>query len=186
MVKLTAVKARPAYKIALEYDDCVKGEADLSHLVGKGVFTAWSDPGVFEAVTVGEHGEIRWTAALEICADAMYLEITGKIAEDLFPNLKAPADARAQPLLRHRYQDVLQRPQSSPLSCRNRSCTIVAKRQVNWTYPRSSSHEAMAAKVLGQDDPSPRSLHDCVGSRDWLCVNFPETTATSNSDWERL
>ena len=93
MVKLNAVTARAGYKLYFEYDDGVKGEADLSHLAGKGVFAAWKDPAVFEAVTVGTHGEIRWTEELEVCADAMYLEITGKDAEDLFPNLKAPADS---------------------------------------------------------------------------------------------
>lgn len=93
MVKLNAVTALAGYKLYLEYDDGVKGEADLSHLAGKGIFTAWNDPAVFEAVTVGAHGEIRWTEELEFCADSMYLEITGKRAEDLFPNLKASAHA---------------------------------------------------------------------------------------------
>ena len=93
MVKLNAVTARAGYKLYLEYDDGVKGEADLSHLAGKGVFVALNDPAVFEAVTVGTHGQIRWTENLEVCADAMYLKLTGKGAEDLFPNLKASADA---------------------------------------------------------------------------------------------
>ncbi|MDA1051061.1 MAG: DUF2442 domain-containing protein [Planctomycetota bacterium] len=93
MTKLNAVTALAGYKLYLEYDDGVKGEADLSHLAGKGVFAAWNDLAVFQAVTVGAHGEIRWTEDLEFCADAMYLEITGKCAEDLFPNLKAPAHA---------------------------------------------------------------------------------------------
>ncbi len=93
MLKLIAVTARADYKLYFEYDDGVKGEADLSHLVGKGVLGAWNDPTVFEAVTVGKHGEIRWTKDLELCADAIYLQITGKSAEDLFPSLKAPADA---------------------------------------------------------------------------------------------
>jgi hypothetical protein len=93
MVKLTAVTARPGYKLYLQYDDGVSGEADLSHLAGKGVFAAWNDPNVFEAVTLGAHGEIRWTDELEICAHAMYLTITGKDTEEVFPNLKVPADA---------------------------------------------------------------------------------------------
>lgn len=59
----------------------------------KGVFAAWNDPAVFEAVTVGTHGEIRWTDELEIGADAMYLTIAGKDTQELFPNLKVPADA---------------------------------------------------------------------------------------------
>jgi len=93
MVKLNAVQARAGYKLHLEYNDGVTGEIDLSHLAGKGVFVAWNDPTVFDAVAVGTCGEIRWTEDLEICADAMYLGITGKGAEDLFPNLRAYADA---------------------------------------------------------------------------------------------
>ena len=93
MVKLNTVTALAGYKLYLEYDDGVKGEADLSHLAGKGVFAAWNDPAIFEAVTVGTHGEIRWTKDLELCADSMYLEITGKCPEDLFPILKPAAHA---------------------------------------------------------------------------------------------
>ena len=93
MAKLRAVAARPGYKLYLVYDDGVEGEVELSHLAGKGVFVAWNDPAVFEAVTVGTHGEIRWTEGLDVCGDAVYLEITGSSVEDLFPRLKMPADA---------------------------------------------------------------------------------------------
>ncbi len=93
MVKLINVTPKAEYKLQLEYDDGVSGEADLSDLVGKGVFAAWGDATVFETVTIGKHGELRWTDDLELCGDALYLQITGKSAEELFPNLKAPADA---------------------------------------------------------------------------------------------
>jgi hypothetical protein len=93
MAKLIHVTPRPGYKLYLEYDDGVTGEVDLSHLVGNGVFAAWNDPTVFETVTVGKHGEMRWTKDLELCGDAMYLQLTGKCAAELFPNLKAAADA---------------------------------------------------------------------------------------------
>ena len=93
MVKLISVTPRAGYNLYLEYDDGVTGEADLSHLVGEGVFAAWTDLDAFESVTVGKHGELRWTKDFELGADAMYLQITGKCAEDIFPNLKAPADA---------------------------------------------------------------------------------------------
>jgi len=93
MVKLIGVTPRTGHHLYLEYDDGVTGEVDLSPLVGKGVFAAWNDPAVFKAVAVGKHGEIRWTNDLELCADAMYLQITGKSPEDIFPNLKASADA---------------------------------------------------------------------------------------------
>ena len=93
MVKLIDVTATTGYKLQLEYDDGVIGEADLSHLVGKGIFGAWNDLSSFQAVAVGKHGEIRWTDTIELCADAMYLQITNKSPEELFPKLRAPADA---------------------------------------------------------------------------------------------
>lgn len=93
MAKVVHVTPQAGYKLRLEYDDGVVGEADLSHLVGKGVFSSWNDPAEFETVTVGKHGQIRWTDDIEICADATYLQVTGRSAGDLFPNLKAAADA---------------------------------------------------------------------------------------------
>ncbi len=93
MVKVVSVTPRDQYKLYVQYDDGVAGEVDLSHLVGKGVFAAWNDRAFFEAVTVGQHGEIKWGDDIDLCPDAIYLQLTGKSAEDLFPNLKAPADA---------------------------------------------------------------------------------------------
>jgi hypothetical protein len=93
MLKPVAVTALPEYRLRVEYADGVKGTVDLSHLVGDGVFAAWNDPAVFEAVAIGEHGELRWSDDVELCPDAMYLVITGKPAEDIFPTLRAPADA---------------------------------------------------------------------------------------------
>ncbi len=93
MLKPVAVATLPGYKLRVEYTDGVTGEVDLSHLVGKGVFAAWNDPTAFAAVTIGDHGELRWSDEIDLCSDAIYLKITGKSAEDIFPILKAPADA---------------------------------------------------------------------------------------------
>jgi len=93
MLKIVAVSALPRYKLHIEYADGVQGEVDLSHLVGKGVFAAWKDPAVFEAVTIGDQGELMWSNDIDLCSDALYLEISGKLAEDLFPDLKVSADA---------------------------------------------------------------------------------------------
>ena len=46
----------------------------------------------FAAVTVGKHGELHWTDELELCADALYLQISGKSVDDLFPSLRVSAD----------------------------------------------------------------------------------------------
>lgn len=94
MVKLVDVKPLPGYRLRLQYADGIGGEVDLSGLVGKGVFRLWDDPCAFEAVSIGSSGEIRWSDEVDLCADALYMEITGKSPEEVFPNLrKARVDA---------------------------------------------------------------------------------------------
>lgn len=88
MFKPIAVKALPAFKLWLRYPDGVEGEVDLSHLAGRGIFKIWDDYVVFERVDIGEHGEITWTAEVGLCPDALYLKLTGKRPEEVFPNLK--------------------------------------------------------------------------------------------------
>ena len=94
MLKPVDVKPLPGHKIWLKYADGVEGEVDLSGLVGKGVFCLWDDPNAFETVSIGESGQIRWGDQVDLCADALYMQLTGKSPEDVFPNLKkAGADA---------------------------------------------------------------------------------------------
>ena len=75
-----AVEARKEYRIWLRYDDGVEGEVDLSDLVGRGVFEAWLKPGFFEKVHLSERRTIAWNEDLEVCPDALYLEITGRVS----------------------------------------------------------------------------------------------------------
>lgn len=89
MPKPVAVKPLPNFRIWLQYDDGVEGQVDLSDLAGRGVFSAWNDPAFFEAVRLGSHGAIEWGAELDLCPDALYLQLTGKSPEDLFPALNA-------------------------------------------------------------------------------------------------
>ncbi len=70
------VKPLPGYRLQSRYADGVAGEADLSHLVGKGVFALWNDPKAFENVSIGASGEIQWSDDVDICADSLYWEIT--------------------------------------------------------------------------------------------------------------
>ncbi len=65
-----------------------RGWSDLSNLVGKGVFKLWNDYSVFEKVYIGSHGEIAWSDKIDLCPDAIYLKITGKTPEQIFPNLQ--------------------------------------------------------------------------------------------------
>ena len=93
MFKPVAVKPLSGYKLHVRYDDGIEGEVDLSHLAGKGVFALWNDPGAFERVSIGPGGAICWNDEVDLCPDALYLEITGKSPEDMFPSVKARVDA---------------------------------------------------------------------------------------------
>ena len=82
------VEAGTGYHLYLEFADGAKGEVDLSRLAGKGVFTVWNDYHFFENVRIGDHREIKWDNEIELCPDSLYLELTHKSPEDLFPQLQ--------------------------------------------------------------------------------------------------
>jgi hypothetical protein len=85
------VRARADYRIWLRYSDGLEGIADLSEFAGKGVFKAWEANGAFEKVHLGPAGEVRWSEEIDLCPDALYLKISGKTPEELFPRLRAVA-----------------------------------------------------------------------------------------------
>jgi hypothetical protein len=87
MYRPVEVTARPQFKLFVRYADGVEGEIELGHLAGQGVFAIWMQPGVFEQVSIGRSGEIKWNDAVDICPDAVYLQLTGKSPQDVFPAL---------------------------------------------------------------------------------------------------
>jgi hypothetical protein len=88
------VKQRTGYRIWLRYADGVEGELDLSHLAGRGVFETWAEPGVFDGVHIDRSGAIAWPGDLDLCPDALYLRLTGKTADEVFPQARTtPVDA---------------------------------------------------------------------------------------------
>jgi len=91
MNRITSFKVLDNYRIWLRFDDGVEGVADLSGLVGKGVFAAWRDYEFFRRAYVADYGSLTWPGELDLCPDALWLQITGKQPEDLFPNLKTLA-----------------------------------------------------------------------------------------------
>ena len=78
MIRPTAVEPREGFRIWLHYSDGTSGELDLSHLAGRGVFAAWDEPGCFERVHIAPHRAIAWSDALELCPDALYMDLTGR------------------------------------------------------------------------------------------------------------
>ncbi|MDE2816330.1 MAG: DUF2442 domain-containing protein [Chloroflexota bacterium] len=87
MVRPTAVEPRGKYRIWIQYLDGVAGEIDLSHLAGRGVFEAWYKRACFETVRITPDGEIAWGKDLELCPDALYLQLTGKSVSEAMPSV---------------------------------------------------------------------------------------------------
>jgi hypothetical protein len=94
MFKPIHVTPLPGHRLHIRYADGVEGDVDLSHLAGKGVFSIWNQPGVFESVSIGPSGEVRWSDEVDLCPDALYMQISGKSPEDVFPSLNR-ADVNA-------------------------------------------------------------------------------------------
>jgi len=88
MHRITAVKVLTGYRLELTFDDGVIGAVDLSDLVGKGVFAGWLDRKAFETVRIGSAGELVWDDQVDLCPDALYLEVTGKNPEEVFEGLR--------------------------------------------------------------------------------------------------
>lgn len=88
MLRIVKVKTLPDYVLWLKYSDGTEGKADVSNLAGKGVFSRWKDYREFKKVTIGSSGELIWGDDLDLCPDSLYMKITGKKPEEVFPGLK--------------------------------------------------------------------------------------------------
>ena len=89
MKEITSVEVLPNHKLRLRYNDGVEGVADLSNELGKELFRPWNDLQFFAGVKIGRRGRaLIWSNEIDLCADALWLEITGKQPEELFPSLK--------------------------------------------------------------------------------------------------
>lgn len=92
--RLLKVAPLSGFRLAVQYSDGTAGTVDLSDLADRGVFAAWREPGVFDAVSIGANGQLKWSDAIELCGDAVYMRLTGKSPEEVFPALNsANADA---------------------------------------------------------------------------------------------
>ena len=92
MVRPTDVTALGDYRIWIRYSDGSAGEVDLAHLAGRGVFSAWDDRRYFEDVHLGPAGAIAWGEDIELCPDALYIQVTGKPLEELMPGITLQAE----------------------------------------------------------------------------------------------
>ena len=88
MLTPVEVKALDNYRLWVKYSDGVEGIVDLSNFAGEGVFALWNDYQEFQKVYIGPGGEIAWSDQIDMCPDAIYLQIMGQNPEDLFPKLR--------------------------------------------------------------------------------------------------
>ncbi len=89
MANVISIQPLLDFKLRLAYDDGIEGVADLSHLTGRGIFSIWNEPGVFEQAYIGQSGQIAWSDEIDLCPDALYLKITGKTSAEFSNNFKS-------------------------------------------------------------------------------------------------
>jgi hypothetical protein len=88
-MKIVRAKPLPDYRLELHFDNGESGVVGLSSFVGRGVFVAWEQPGAFEQVSVSSEGAVEWPGGLDLCPDALYLQMSGKKVEEVFPVLQS-------------------------------------------------------------------------------------------------
>lgn len=88
MNRVTRVTPLAGYRLRLVFENGTEGVADISALIGRGVFAALAEGDTFQRAQVGPGGELTWPNGLDLCADALYLRITGQAPADIFPALK--------------------------------------------------------------------------------------------------
>ena len=89
MMKIVATKVLDGYRVWLRFADASEGELDFSGQAGKGVFAPWTDYRFFRRASIGDQGRtLSWPGEIDFCADALWLQVTGKPPEDLFPELR--------------------------------------------------------------------------------------------------
>lgn len=87
-MKVKVAKPLSSYRVDVEFDNGEHGIVDLSDYAGIGVFEAWLKPGFFEQVSITQSGALAWPGDLDLCPDAVYMRLTGKRPEDIFPALR--------------------------------------------------------------------------------------------------
>ncbi len=87
-MKIVELSPCENYALFLRYEDGTEGVVDLSSLAGRGVFASWLVPGVFEQAKLSDAGVPEWPGELDLCSDALYMQLTGKSAQEIFPNLR--------------------------------------------------------------------------------------------------
>lgn len=88
MFRVVQAEALESYRLALLFSDGVSGVVDLSDVAGRGVLALWNDYERFREVRIGDAGEVIWADSVDLCPDSLYLKVSGKEPEEVFPALQ--------------------------------------------------------------------------------------------------
>lgn len=76
MPRIVEVQVLKGYRVRITFVDGIRGEVDLSPLVGKGVFSAWNDPEEFSKVFIDpESHTLAWPGGIDLCPDTLYQDV---------------------------------------------------------------------------------------------------------------
>lgn len=96
MKRIVALEILPNHRVRLRFADGVAGEIDFSRRAGNGVFAPLADEAFFRRASLGDQGRtLTWPGELDFCADALWMQVTGKTAQELFPDRREGRGAYA-------------------------------------------------------------------------------------------
>lgn len=94
--RIVALEILQNHRVRLRFADGAAGEVDFSRHAGKGVFAPLADEAFFRRAALGDQGRtLTWPGELDFCADALWLQVTGKTAQELFPDRREGRGAYA-------------------------------------------------------------------------------------------
>jgi len=65
--KIVKCQPRSNYKVWIRFDDGLEGEVDLSHLLGKGIFSAWDSIEFFNSVEIDAKTDtLAWPNGIDL------------------------------------------------------------------------------------------------------------------------
>jgi len=90
MIRIAQAEAVGSLKVKLTFENGVVGTVDFAELAASPLFGSLKNDEFFKGVSIVRDGRaLAWGKELEICADSLFLKITRKKAEDIFPKTKA-------------------------------------------------------------------------------------------------
>ena len=96
---IAAVPDPANHTVALTWANSETTVNSFRHLVGKGVFAAFSDPAFFTQARIGEGGRsLEWPGELDFCADALWFKAHPEDAPEQPQRSGDPAAQHPAPL----------------------------------------------------------------------------------------